>query len=192
GNLYLGNNNLNKAASHFEKTITYSPDYNNAYFNLGLYIYQKEDYAQSESLFLEYHRKVPNDPDGLQNLGETSIKLGKFAESENYFLKALDLDQNYAQAYLGMGGLFIEKNDQTKAISWINQFIGLKPKDPEGYLKLAMAYSNQPDKALSHLETALKLGLKNTERISRIAQLKALSATKEFKNLMEKYNPGRP
>ncbi|MBL7808439.1 MAG: tetratricopeptide repeat protein [Saprospiraceae bacterium] len=192
GNLYLGNKNLDKAASHFEKTITYSPDYYNAYFNLGLYYYQKENYVQSESLFFEYNRKVPNDPDGYQNLGETSIKLGKLTESESFFLKALDMDPNYANAYLGMGGLFIEKNERSKAISWINQFIGLKPNDPEGYLKLAMAYSDQPEKALSHLESALKLGLKNTERIPRIPQLKAISTTKEFKNLMEKYNPGRP
>jgi tetratricopeptide (TPR) repeat protein len=192
GNVYWNKKKFAEAAKHFEKTIAYSPDYYNAYFNLGLYYYQQENFGQSESLFLEYTRKVPNDPDGYQNLGETFIKLGKFSDAESNFLKALDLDQNYANAYLGMGGLFIEKNDFEKAKVWINQFLGMKPKDPEGYLKLAMATSDQPEKALSHLETAFKLGLKKTERIPKISQLKVISATKEFKNLMDKYNPGRP
>jgi tetratricopeptide (TPR) repeat protein len=192
GSVYWNKKKFAEAAKHFEKTIAYSPDYYNAYFNLGLYYYQQENFGQSESLFLEYTRKVPNDPDGYQNLGETFIKLGKFSDAESNFLKALDLDQNYANAYLGMGGLFIEKNDFEKAKVWINQFLGMKPKDPEGYLKLAMATSDQPEKALSHLETAFKLGLKKTERIPKISQLKVISATKEFKNLMDKYNPGRP
>jgi tetratricopeptide (TPR) repeat protein len=192
GSVYWNKKKFAEAAKHFEKTIAYSPDYYNAYFNLGLYYYQQENFGQSESLFLEYTRKVPNDPDGYQNLGETFIKLGKFSDAESNFLKALDLDQNYANAYLGMGGLFIEKNDFEKAKVWINQFLGMKPKDPEGYLKLAMATSDQPEKALSHLETAFKLCLKKTERIPKISQLKVISATKEFKNLMDKYNPGRP
>jgi tetratricopeptide (TPR) repeat protein len=192
GSVYWNKKKFAEAAKHFEKTIAYSPDYYNAYFNLGLYYYQQENFGQSESLFLEYTRKVPNDPDGYQNLGETFIKLGKFSDAESNFLKALDLDQNYANAYLGMGGLFIEKNDFEKAKVWINQFLGMKHKDPEGYLKLAMATSDQPEKALSHLETAFKLGLKKTERIPKISQLKVISATKEFKNLMDKYNPGRP
>ena len=84
---------LSAAKRHYGKAIANDPNYALTYFNLGLICFGENDFAQAEQLWTKYHELVPNDPEGLLNLGEVALKRDQKDLALARFKKALELDQ---------------------------------------------------------------------------------------------------
>ncbi len=191
GYAYLTKKEEAKATNHFLKTIAYQPDYDNAYYNLGNSYYKIYDYKQAEQMWEEYSKRKPKDPDVFQNLGEVSMKLEKQSVAENYFLKAIELNKDYAKAYLSLSELYLTQNELEKSDQWFKEFSTLRPDDPEGHFYLALRNNKNVTQALRYLETAFQKGFKDYNRLKGEPRLTPLRSKVEYTKLIKKYFPDK-
>jgi len=189
GFTYLLKEDTKREIYHYEKTIEYSGDYPTAYFNLGLAYYHRADFNRAEQTFKAYESKVPNDPEVHQNLGEVSIKLGKDKEAEGYFLKAIALDANYANAYIGLAKLWLERGDIKQSEKWLQGFYALQSENPKHYYELATIYHKKTEVALQNLEKAFLYGFKDLEHLKNEPAFASLRSQAGYKKLVKKYFP---
>ena len=65
----------------------------------------------------------------------------------------------------------------------------LNPKSPDAYFNLACLYSvtNRMDLSADALDSALKNGFNNVDRLRNDPDLNNIRKTKEFKKIVEKY-----
>lgn len=74
----------------------------------------------------------------------------------NYLHKALDVDPNYAPAYIVGGTELRQRGDTLAAFEWFDRAIAANPKDSTGYLAYANLLSrNDPEKAINKMREIL-------------------------------------
>lgn len=61
----------------------------------------------------------------------------------NYIRKAIEIDPNYAPAYVIGGTELRQRGDTVAAFEWYDRAIKANPKDPDGYLKYAQLMANK-------------------------------------------------
>lgn len=191
GYVYMRKKEYAKAVHSFQKSIESDTSYAIAYFNLGLSYYHNANYIQAEKIWEEYHKRNPNDLDVLQNLGDISMKLGKKDEAELRFLKVIELDPQFGLAYFSLGELYLVKNDPNKSVKWFEQYLSLKPDNSERYFQVAIALHHQPTQALGYLETALKKGFKDYERMKNETGFASIRSLPGYKKLVKQYFPDK-
>ncbi len=102
GNEYLKFNDFDKAIECYNKAISYSSDYANAYFNLGKAYKLKKNYPAS-IIALEKAKKISKtDTEIIIVLGEAYKQNGQYAQAIKNFEEALLLDKtsDYAKRNL--------------------------------------------------------------------------------------------
>src|SRR5574344_719817 len=67
-------------------------------------------------------------------------KNGNYHSAINFYRKAITLNSQYIQAYLGLGIAQYETGDYASAISSLQKYIELSPKSDIGYTMLAKCY----------------------------------------------------
>lgn len=68
----------------------------------------------------ELTRTFPNDIDFLYNYAYTLHKAKRYDEALMYYKKVINLDNQYADAYLNLASIYKQKNDNTNAIDILN------------------------------------------------------------------------
>ena len=96
----------------------------------------KGQYSKAQKILKNYTKSEPEDPDGWTLLAFTYRKLDKFAESEEYYLKALNLEPDNKAALEYQGELFIETNRIDLANANIKKLQNLCPNSCEELEKL--------------------------------------------------------
>lgn len=102
GNEYLKFNNFDKAIECYKKAINLSPEYADAYFNLGKAYKLKKDYPSSISALEKAKNLSPNDSEIIIVLGETYKQNGQYYAAIKSFEEALVMDNtsDYAKRNL--------------------------------------------------------------------------------------------
>ncbi len=182
-----------KAIYYISRAIKFDPEFATSYYNLGLAYYHLSDYTSAKNIWEEYQKRMPDDPDGYQCLGEAASHLNDPAGAEAFFKKALGLNPKYEGALFSLGELYLAQGQLEVAADYVAQFQQLKPEDPEGYFLMAciQVKQQQDDKALMNLEQALNLGMKEVGRLNADQRLGQLRNTERFKSMKKKYFPGK-
>lgn len=191
GYVYLTKDEPNKAIHFFEKTITYSPDYIDAYFNLGNSYFNISNFEHAKQMWLEYQQKNPSDPDVYNSLGEVSMQLRKAVEAEAYFMKAIELNPEFARPYIGLSTLYLYNGDLEKSDNYFNKFNSIKKDPQEGFYYLALREISNPAKALEYLEIAFQKGFKDYSRLTNEIRLNSIQKKAAYKSLVKKYFPDK-
>lgn len=140
-NKALGENAMNKQAA----------------YNLGVYLFELNDYDKALQAFKQYIYKFEKENDReylpavYAYLGDTQKNLGQVKEAEESFFKSLSLSPS-SQVYYGIADLEMSKNDYVKASEYYTKGIEYEPNRPSNiqrYYQLGLAYYNnkQYDKA---------------------------------------------
>jgi len=116
--------------------------YSKAYKMIG-----KGQYSKAQKILKNYTKSEPEDPDGWTLLAFTYRKLDKFAESEEYYLKALNLEPDNKAALEYQGELFIETNRIDLANANIKKLQNLCPNSCEELEKLQSYLLDQSSKS---------------------------------------------
>jgi len=110
-------------------------------------IIDKGQYSKAQKILKNYTKSQPEDPDGWTLLAFTYRKLDKFAESEEYYLKALNLEPDNKSALEYQGELFIETNRIDLANANIKKLQNLCPNSCEELEKLQSYLLDQSSKS---------------------------------------------
>ncbi len=131
------------------------------------------------------------------NLGAINIKLNQFEQAEKYFLSALEsfrqaesadpsksFDKESIHIYNNLGIIYQREKDVNKAIEYYNKGIELAERTYEESEIFAMLFNNlssvlldmnKTTKALSPMEEALKIRLKNKDRAGEASSYKMIA-----------------
>ena len=121
----LGNHDI--AIEHFEKAITFKPDYAGAYWCMG---YSYERLKQYPEAIEACKKAIAIDPDcaiAYRIMGNAYFELKRYDEAIEANKKAIAIDPGNAFAYWSMGNAYCELKRYAEAIEAYEQFLRLEP-----------------------------------------------------------------
>ncbi len=151
----------------------------------NLYL-ETKDFDTYKKLVGEALQKDPNNADLIFNLGVISGNAGNKADAEKYYLKAIEINPNYTNAYLNLAALKLEA--EKPIIDEMNK-LGTSDKDTKRYEVLKTQRENVFKGVIPYLKKAHELDPKN-EDVSKtlLGVYKALEMTAEAKALKATMN----
>lgn len=100
------------------------------YINLGIIRLKEGNLIQAEQLLLDAQAKSANNPEVQNYLGIVYRQQGRFNDAEAAYKKAIQLNPNYAKAYLNLGMLYdLYLGNYTAALKSYRQYQVLQPQD---------------------------------------------------------------
>jgi tetratricopeptide (TPR) repeat protein len=133
GVLLLRQNELDKALEAFAKAIQVKPDYLDAKLNFGFTLLNQKDYSKAEVVLRDVLKEKSDSPAANMYLGIVLIGLKKIDEAEASFKKTISIKggENMAQAHRYLGGIYIQKKNNTEAVAELEKYLQLAPKAPD-------------------------------------------------------------
>jgi tetratricopeptide (TPR) repeat protein len=146
----------------------------------NLYL-ETKDFDMYKKLVGEALQKEPNNADLVFNLGVLSANAKNNADAEKYYLKAIEINPKYTNAYLNLAALKLEA--ERPIIDEMNK-LGTSAKDMKRYDVLKAQRENVFRGVIPYLKKANELDPKN-EDVSKtlLGVYKALEMTAEAKAL---------
>ncbi len=139
-----------QARQMYEEAVAVAPD---DYFLHGNFQRFLEKGGYLSAAIVEAKRcceLVPQLPGGFYYVGTLLVREGKTAEASEYFLRALAIRDDYAEAQNGLGEILANQQQPAKAIQWFKRAIRSNPNYVEPYLNLGFLEQNEgkPDAAM--------------------------------------------
>ena len=133
GELYrrLGENDL--AREHFEKAMDLAPDDSSIKNNYGVFLCGAGAYGKG----MKYLSEALADPlygdkgRAYENMGICSQNQGNIKKSEEYFTKALTLNENLPASLLGLAQIEFDKQHIKIAASYLDRYNKIAPHTPQ-------------------------------------------------------------
>jgi tetratricopeptide (TPR) repeat protein len=149
----------------------------NLYYNQG-------DFATYKKIIEEAAAKNPTNPELFYNLGVAAIKTNDYKQAEVYYLKAIELNPKYADAYFNISILKIDAD--AKIVEEMNG-LGNTAKDNARYNVLKGEREKVFKEALPYLEKAVELDVSNEEAKKTLLNIYTmLEMTDKYKALKAK------
>lgn len=97
-----------EAVGVWKQALSLKKDYPEAHYNMGVALYQTGLFDQSIDAYKECLKYAPLDPFAHNNLGLAYLRKGERADAVAQWRKAIECDQNCAEAYTNLGKLLKE------------------------------------------------------------------------------------
>lgn len=81
---YYKNGEYDKAMASFRRAINYSPDYIDAYYNLGAILEYLNQYDYALEMFKQIILRNPEDSEAVYKAGQMALKIGDYAQATEY------------------------------------------------------------------------------------------------------------
>ncbi|MBS4096881.1 MAG: tetratricopeptide repeat protein [Sulfuricella sp.] len=117
---------LKDAQRYFRQASVLDPKLAPAHYELGVLALHAEQYSQALIAFKAAVELTPQSPEVANNLALAYQALGDATAAESWFRKAVDLKDDYAEAWLNFG-LLLRAQGSKKADACINKALKLKP-----------------------------------------------------------------
>jgi tetratricopeptide (TPR) repeat protein len=164
GLFYFGRQEWPQAAAEFRRSTEINPEFSQPYNQLGYALRFMNDYAGAEKAFTTYIQLIPDEPNPYDSYAELLMKVGRFRESIVQYEKALAINPNFANSYIGIG------NDHI--------FLGEPIQARNSFTKLAFIARNDGEKrtaytwaAVSYLhEDNIAMALDEVNRLYEVAK----------------------
>jgi len=158
GTLSLKANDLPKAKSYLEKTLTLRPDYPEAWNNLGMIAAQQGHADEAIQNFTKSIALRPTYAIALLNLGNVYRRQKRFSEAQEYLQRALAAQPDDAEIHFGMGMLCAQQNQVQSAMDHLQKAVELRPDYAEALNNLGILYVRGRD--FSNAENEFKSGIR--------------------------------
>ncbi|MFP4083066.1 MAG: tetratricopeptide repeat protein [Candidatus Aminicenantes bacterium] len=136
GSFYLNNGNVNEAISHFQKSLSLSPNYFLAFNGLGLAYSMKGELEESAKYFQKCLTINPTFSEARNNLGMIYQEMGLLDKAEQEYRQAAS-DKNYSSRelpYYNLARLCLLQEKSKEALDYVQMALQIN-KD------MAMAYN---------------------------------------------------
>ncbi|MBA4150039.1 MAG: tetratricopeptide repeat protein [Verrucomicrobia bacterium] len=116
-------------------------------------------WQNSEAIFARTISVDPVNVVGRVMLANTLLEQQRFAEAEEQFKGALNVNPNFPEVHFNLGNLFIQQNRVAEAIGAYEAAIGQNPNYAEAHANLGVALGMQQrfSEAVAHYERSLEL-----------------------------------
>lgn len=122
-------------------------------------VYAAQEDFENSSACLEKALATKPDYRGFVTLGMNYQMLGQFNKAEQSYFKAIEMNADKGEAYASLGALYLEQNQNEKAVSYLEKGASLEPKIAviHGNLALAWAKLGNKEKYLEEIKKAEEL-----------------------------------
>ncbi len=173
-----------QAAAHYREALDAIPDHPQALINLGLALYELQDFEQSLSCYLRAARVAPNDPLPVEKAAQIYERQGNLEQSSQASLRAAEL--------------YMKNRDANKAIESWKRVTRLTPDNLQAHSRLALVYERLGDKQKAVNEflavASLLQAAGDTPRAAKAVQqaIQILPASNEALQAFALLREGRP
>jgi tetratricopeptide (TPR) repeat protein len=176
GLYYFGRQEWLQAVAEFRRATENNPEFSAPYNQLGYALRFMEDYAGAEKAFTTYIELIPNEPNPYDSYAELLMKTGRFRESIVQYEKALSINPNFANSYVGIGNDHIFLGEPVKARNSFTQLGFIARNDGEKRQALfwtAISYLHEGNvgKALEEVGHMLEIAKRANDRLAMSGDL---------------------
>jgi len=140
GKLFFDFKLYKKALEAYDFSLAIKPEYGLVYYKKAeVYIKQNE----YELALIELHQEIKyREPMPLNYciMADCYEHLNEFGKAEEYYKKAIELDDTFSEAYIGLGFLKEIQFDYKSAIPYYKKSIEIDPENYNAYLMLSSVY----------------------------------------------------
>jgi tetratricopeptide (TPR) repeat protein len=125
GDLYRDQYKWHAAIEQYQKAIETNPEAYFAYINMGFSYNDLRDYASARTEFLAASVINPSRPETYYYAAEAYIGEGNFEAAIPFYEQALETDDQYFLALLGLGKTYAAKDECSLANPYFRKVLGL-------------------------------------------------------------------
>jgi tetratricopeptide (TPR) repeat protein len=146
------------AIQHYEKALSYSPDFYPARNNLGLAYLGRQNFEAAQTQFEATLKANQNDVEAYFNLANVLLLTQRYPAAEREIEEGLQRRPDSAFGHFLQGSLYSRTGRPELAEKSLQSALQLDPKMSQGYLQLVNLYLQQKrtSDAINELETYLK------------------------------------
>lgn len=132
-------NRISKLRAH----VTMSPSDVSSKHELARLLIERKKYPEALRLLESIETQSEDSAEYWDDLGTVKLKLGRIQEGEQHILRALELNPRvkYGRPYLRLADIY-KSIDQSKAVSYVQEFQQIQSSSCEGYYLLGMMYKS--------------------------------------------------
>lgn len=144
GVLYETLGDRETAGTHYRKAVQLAPDDPNVHNNYGTWLCQDGRMKQAQREFAKAAESpFYGTPEvALANAGSCAMRVGEGAQAEQYFRRALEVNEGYPDALYQMSSLKFQQGDYMRARAFIQRYLDVAPANAES-LDLAIRIENE-------------------------------------------------
>ena len=160
GLAFYGNRQFEEALEDFDTAVEVDPEAPEIYANRGIVRFALDDQEGAEA---DFDKAIDLDPDSV--IAMVHRAAGEVREAVLDYQKALELDENYAEAWAALGYIFLDTQYFDKAINHLDRAIELQPYAAEHYYNRGNAYAGGEDfaQAIEDYSRAIDLDEEDVE-----------------------------
>jgi len=146
------------AIQHYEKALTYSPDFYPAHNNLGSAYLGRQNFEGAQTQFEAALKANQNDVEAYFNLGNVLLLTQRYPAAEHEIEEGLQRRPDSAFGHFLQGSVYSRTGRPELAEKSLQSALQLDPKMSQAYLQLVNLYVQQKrtPEAISQLEAYLK------------------------------------
>lgn len=147
----------------------------------GVRLYRQGQYDAAMSEFQKAVATDPKNGDAYYNMAATMHRLGvarndqeMLKQAETLYNQSLDLNEDNAECYRGLGVLLAETGRSDRAFNLMKNWAVKKPDSADARIELARLYDEfgDPESAQLHLTEALQIDQHNSRAWNALGQLR--------------------
>ncbi|MDP3973701.1 MAG: tetratricopeptide repeat protein [Candidatus Daviesbacteria bacterium] len=133
-------------------------------------IFRNIDWKNEDNLWIATGKTSPSSPNTHNNLGDVYGRWGDKQRSLQEFLYAIQLKEDYADAYHNAGNVYKELGQNDKALEYYQKAASLSPVLWQSYQNMAAIYfeMQQYDKAIEAIQKGISINPKNPNILSNL------------------------
>ena len=130
GRIYSELGRFAKADEAYNNTININPNYIGAWNNLGNNAFRQQNFSQAVKY---YNKEIIKNKTSIpfRALGRAYVELGKTDSARICFQHSIDINNNYASAYLNLAQLEEDEGNLNKALNHASRAYALEPNNIE-------------------------------------------------------------
>ena len=150
--------NTDEAIQHYEKALSYSPNYYPAHNNLGSAYLGQQKFDEAKNQFEAALKANQNDVEAYFNLANVLLLTRRYPDAEHQIDEGLKRRPDSAFGHFLQGSLYSRTDRSELAEKSLQSALQLDPKMSQAYLQLVNLYLQQKrtPEAISELEAYLK------------------------------------
>jgi hypothetical protein len=150
---------LDLSIAEYNKAIELYPNYANAYGQMGMSYYRKNDRKTAYELYDKAIILKTTNATTYNNMGVLFSELSKHTKALEYYNRAVKFDPYYFDAWKNIGNTYYELKDNKRSIESFFEALKYKPNDDQVnyFLAVGLQLDGQTDLASKYFEIAYRL-----------------------------------